>query len=277
MIDQTAKKQNQASGFDHTSDPNFVSYYEESSLSPQTYARFRTVRDKLLKLAQTSGTSDAGKRRLKVLDIGCGAGTQCHLWAELGHDVLGLDVNEALIGLARKRVAEAQLNIRFDVGTATQLPFDDCSMDVCLLPELLEHVQDWETCLAEAVRVLKPGGLFYVSTTNALCPVQQEFTLPLYSWYPGRLKRRYEKLAVTTRPELVNHARYPAVHWFTFYQLSAFLVRRGFRCLDRFDMIDIDRLDAGSRTAVKLVRHLSPLRWLGHVLTPSTVVFAIKQ
>jgi 2-polyprenyl-3-methyl-5-hydroxy-6-metoxy-1,4-benzoquinol methylase len=55
-------------------------------------------------------------------------------------------------------------------------------MDVCLLPELLEHVADWQSCLNEAARVLRPGGLLYLSTTNVLCPRQQEFNLPLYSF-----------------------------------------------------------------------------------------------
>lgn len=260
--------------FDHTSNPNFVAYYEQQSLSPQTHARFQTVRDKLLKLAETTGLT---RPRLSVVDIGCGAGSQSQLWAQLGHEVVGLDINEALIDTARERAADARLDIRFEVGSATGLPLGDRTMDVCLLPELLEHVEDWETCLSEACRVLKPGGLLYLSTTNALCPVQQEFNVPLYSWYPGFLKRRYEKLAVTTRPELVNYARYPAVHWFTFYELAEYLGKHGLRCRDRFDMIDIENLSPVPRLAVQLARLVSPLRWMGHVMTPSTIVFAVKR
>ena len=75
-------------------------------------------------------------------------------------------------------------------------------MDVCLLPELLEHVADWQSCLKEAPRVLRSGGLLYLSTTNVLRPRQEEFNLPLYSWYPGPLKRYCERLAMTTRPAL---------------------------------------------------------------------------
>ena len=43
------------------------------------------------------------------------------------------------------------------------------------------------------------------------------------------LKRHYEKLAVTTRRELVNHAQYPAVHWFSFFGLRRALLARGMR------------------------------------------------
>jgi len=260
--------------FDHTSNPNFVAYYEQQSLSPQTYARFRTVRDKLLRLVATTGS---GPHALKVVDIGCGAGSQSQLWAKLGHEVIGLDINEALIDTARRRAADARLDIQFDVGSATRLPLADHSMNVCLLPELLEHVEDWEKCLSEACRVLKPGGLLYLSTTNALCPVQQEFDLPCYSWYPGFLKRRYEKLAMTTRPELVNYARYPALHWFTFYQLAEHLGQYGLQCMDRFDMIEIQTLSVGPRIVVWLARRIPPLRWIGHMMTPSTIVFAVKR
>jgi len=273
-MSQIGRPPGETSAFDHTSDPNFVHYYQEESLSPQTYQRFKTVRDKMLKLAKTSSLE---RSKFAVLDIGCGTGSQCHLWAELGHDVTGIDVNAALIDIARSRAAESKLEMRFEVGSATRLPFENETFDVCLLPELLEHVEDWESCLSEACRVLKPSGLLYLSTTNLLCPVQQEFNLPLYSWYPGPLKHRYERLAVTTRPELANYARYPAVHWFTFRQLAKFLKQRGLDCLDRFDMIDVSHLAGGARVVVTLARWIPLARWFGQVLTPTTILFAVKK
>lgn len=69
---------------------------------------------------------------MDVVDIGCGAGTQCRIWAERGHNVFGIDVNEPLIELARRRAQEAGLAIRFETGSATQLPLKDESMDGCL-------------------------------------------------------------------------------------------------------------------------------------------------
>src|SRR6185436_9781775 len=97
-------------------------------------------------------------------DIGCGAGTQSRLWAKRGHRVFGLDVNGPLIQLARERAREAGYNINFEVGTATALPWLDQSIDVCIMPELLEHVSDWNSCIKEAARVVRPGGLLYLST-----------------------------------------------------------------------------------------------------------------
>jgi len=258
---------------DHRSDPNFLAYYEEASLSDATAQRFRTIRDKSLALLAARGRSTA---HLRVADIGCGAGTQSLLWAELGHSVFGLDVSAPLIDVAQRRAVERALVIDFKVGTATALPLEDGSVDVCLLPELLEHVPEWKTCLHEAVRVVDSGGLLYLSTTNTLCPVQSEFNLPWYGWYPGFAKRYFERLAVTTRPQLANYATYPAVNWFNIYGLRDYLAPFGFDCFDRFDMIDVDRARAPLRVFVNMARALAPLRFIGHVLTPGTAVFAVK-
>jgi len=217
------------------------------------------------------------KSQLDVADIGCGAGTQSRLWAERGHRVFGLDVNEPLMRLAEKRAAEQGVDIKFEVGTATALPWADRTMDVCLVPELLEHVADWQSCVNEAARVLRPGGLLYLSTTNVLCPKQQEFNLPLYSWYPGPLKRYCERLSVTTRPAIANYAKYPAVHWFSFYGLRDFLEPLGFRCLDRFDLIDTAGKGRLAQFIVTVLRGIPLLRLLGHMATPSTYLVAVKS
>jgi 2-polyprenyl-6-hydroxyphenyl methylase/3-demethylubiquinone-9 3-methyltransferase len=150
-------------------------------------------------------------------------------------------------------------------------------MDVCLRVELLEHVPEWKECITEGIRILKPGGVLFVTTSNKLCPVQDEFNLPLYSWYPKTLKRYFERMARTTRPQLVNFAKYPAVNWFSFYELRTFLLKQSMQCLDRFDLLDIEKKNLPSRVLTQCIRRVPFLRWLAHLATPGTTLLALRQ
>ena len=91
-----------------------------------------------------------------VLDIGCGDGGLARALAARGHAVTGLDPAEAAIAAARARVPEA----RFVVGAAEALPFAKASFDACVFLNALHHVPvpNMRTALAEALRVLRPGG-----------------------------------------------------------------------------------------------------------------------
>jgi ubiquinone/menaquinone biosynthesis C-methylase UbiE len=269
----SARAAGSTTDWDTSSHSDFFRYYEQQSLSPTTLERFRSTCLTLLRLSRQA----PGRQQLDVLDIGCGAGAQCKFWLEGGHRYWGVDINQPLIELARERAKRLQLSAHFDVGTATALPFADQSMDVCLLPELLEHVVDWESCVEEAIRVLRPGGLIYITTTSKLCPIQEEFNLPIYSWYPARLKRYFERRAVTDWPAIANYAKYPAVNWFSYFGLRSHLSPKGLVCLDRFDLMDTAGKGSMVRAALKVMRALPAVRWLGHVCTPYTVLVARKQ
>jgi len=259
--------------WDHSTRQEFLDYYANESLGQQTRDRFQRIRDTVMRFIR----GRYGEKVCDVLDVGCNTGTQCLLWAELGHRVHGLDVNEGLLELARARSEQAGRDIEFKLGTAAALPWPDNSMDVCLAIELLEHVADWEDCLTEFARVVQPGGVIFLTTSNKLCPLQNEFRLPLYSWYPGPIKRWCERLAVTTQPWLANYATYPAVNWFTFTQLKRALDRLGFDSLDRFDTTDVSTKGAVGRAIVAGARSVNGLRWLAQFATPSTFVLAVKR
>ncbi len=252
----------------------FVDYYAEQSVSAETMERFDLIRQAVLRIRRRR---NQGLRGLRVGDVGCNAGTQCRIWARDGHRVHGVDISPELVELGQERSANEGLSIDFQIGEAAKLPWEDGILDVCLVPELLEHVPDWIPCIDEFVRTLKPGGTLYISTTNRLCPKQQEFDLPLYSWYPSRLKRHYERVSVTTRPELVAHAKFPAVNWFTFYEIRDALTERDMESQDRFDIMDLDGKGRIGKMAVNLIRRNSAARVLGHMLTPYTVVVASKK
>src|SRR5947207_11568954 len=91
---------------DKNSDPAFVAYYEKRSVSAGVEDRFRVVRDKMLRLRTRLGAKEGV---LNVLNVGCGAGTECQIWAELGHHATGIDISQPLVELARKRASAKRL------------------------------------------------------------------------------------------------------------------------------------------------------------------------
>lgn len=257
--------------WDHSTHQQFYDYYAKASASDQTLRRFAAIRDNILRII------GRGNDPLEIADIGCGGGTQSLMWAELGHRVHALDINERLLQLARDRAAMAGYVIDFRLGSATELPWANNCVDVCLVPEVLEHVAEWRRCLDEFTRILRPGGILFLTTTNKLCPLQQEFNLPLYSWYPSQIKRYFENLALTTRPQLANYAKYPAVNWFSFYDLRDVLLNRRLRCLDKFDVMDLSNKHFAKKIAVLFIRHVPLFRWLAHVATPGTMLVGVKE
>ena len=253
----------------------FVEYYEQESLKESAHQRFQSIMDVVLCLREKMNLQID---KLDILDIGCNAGTQSIMWAKKQHNVSGIDINEELVEIAKKRAQDQGMDIDFRIGSAAELPWENHIADVCILPELLEHVADWQAVLNEAIRMMKPSGSLYLSTTSVLCPKQQEFDLPLYSWYPAPIKRRLEKLSVTTKRHWVNYTEYPAVNWFSFYSLNKYLNAQGFVCKDRFDVI-VETSGKGSikNIIARIIRSNPIFRWMGHVATPSTVVIAVKN
>ena len=95
----------------------------------------------------------------KVLEVGCGTGPVCPAlaqWPKVAQ-VIGVDPSPALIAKARALSDEIH-GIEFEEGDGKSLRFDDNAFDVVILHTILTHVPEPEAILAEAFRVLKPGG-----------------------------------------------------------------------------------------------------------------------
>jgi ubiquinone/menaquinone biosynthesis C-methylase UbiE len=95
----------------------------------------------------------------RVLEIGCGPGYFSRAVAAAVPDgsLVLFDLQEAMLELARKRLL-AFGNVQFTQGDASSLPFPDASFDAVLLVLVLGEVPDRDRCIAEVVRVLRPGG-----------------------------------------------------------------------------------------------------------------------
>ena len=99
-----------------------------------------------------------GARGLRVLEIGCGLGTDGAQFAAAGADYTGIDLTDASIELARKKFELAGLRGEFRVADAENLDFVEDSFDLVYSHGVLHHTPDTARAVREIHRVLKPGG-----------------------------------------------------------------------------------------------------------------------
>jgi ubiquinone/menaquinone biosynthesis C-methylase UbiE len=100
---------------------------------------------------------------LTGLDIGCGEGHNTRLLARRGARVTAIDIAEDFIQHARQAEAEEPLGIAYLVASAVELPFAGAAFDFATGFMSFMDVPETERVLAEAFRVLKPGGFLQFS------------------------------------------------------------------------------------------------------------------
>jgi 2-polyprenyl-6-hydroxyphenyl methylase / 3-demethylubiquinone-9 3-methyltransferase len=105
----------------------------------------------------------------RVLDLGCGMGFYLPLYAQIGLTATGAEPDPVPRAKAARK-AEA-LGFAVVDAPAERLPFADASFDAVVLSEVLEHLLDPTLALAEAARVLVPGGLLLVTVPHADYPL----------------------------------------------------------------------------------------------------------
>jgi ArsR family transcriptional regulator len=100
---------------------------------------------------------------LDVADIGCGEGYLTLEAARWARSVVAIDRSEAVLERAQALATRRRAgNVQWRKGDLARLPLGDGAVDVALLSQALHHAADPEQVLAEAVRVLKPGGRLLV-------------------------------------------------------------------------------------------------------------------
>ena len=93
-----------------------------------------------------------------VLDVACGTGNATIPAAQTGARTTGLDLTPELLEGARRRAADAGVDVEWVEGDAESLPFEDGSFDVVLSTFGCMFVPDHERAATEIARVLRPGG-----------------------------------------------------------------------------------------------------------------------
>jgi SAM-dependent methyltransferase len=182
--------------------------------SPEYYREVEAARDRLEPfIARYADFASARGRR--VLEIGCGLGTDLIRFARAGADVTAVDLTPRSIELVGRRLELEGFSGDLRVADAERLPFEDGSFDVVYSWGVLHHTPDTPRAVAEAVRVLKPGG---------------RLVLMLYarrSWLAWGLWVRYALLAGHPRRSMddviAHHMESPGTTAYTRAQMRAML------------------------------------------------------
>ncbi|MEP6817908.1 MAG: class I SAM-dependent methyltransferase [bacterium] len=154
----------------------------------------------------------AGARGLKVLEVGCGLGTDGAQFAEAGADYTGVDLTEAAVDLARRRFELFDLQGKFQTADAENLAFSDESFDLVYSHGVLHHTPETGKAIREIHRVLRPGGravvmLYHRGSYNYRINISllRRAGAQLLRWEPGI--KLVNKLTGEPLESLREHAR----------------------------------------------------------------------
>jgi ubiquinone/menaquinone biosynthesis C-methylase UbiE len=100
----------------------------------------------------------ATRERQRILDVGTGPGFYACLYAQMGHAATGLDFSERMLGVARQRAKDLEVDVEFVFGDAEEPPFVDVSFDAVSSRHLLFNLPRPGVAVRRWVRLLKPGG-----------------------------------------------------------------------------------------------------------------------
>ena len=128
--------------------------------------------------------------KCKVLDIGCGAGTNSIYLAEEGFDVTGVDISSTAIKIAKKRAKEARVKVRFSVGNAYNLKFPKDNFDFIFDRGCFHHIPPElrDAYVKQNKSLLKDKGKYYLHAFSDSNNWQQEnlFSIERIDSYFGK-------------------------------------------------------------------------------------------
>jgi len=199
------------------------------------------------------------KKDMKILDAGCGTGSDVILFGVYGGEVLGIDIRDTLLKLTQKRINyyekifNTKLNINFKQSNIFKI---SGLFDIIWVNEAISHIEPADNFISLCFKILKKGGKLIIGDTNKLNPI-------FYYKAKKEQKRRGGMIIKIKDPKTGEDVSYANERLFSIYEIKA-LLSNLFKNIEVFPIGYIpfffyNKLPKISRKIEKIASHYIPI------------------
>jgi ubiquinone/menaquinone biosynthesis C-methylase UbiE len=198
---------------------------------------------------------DLGEHK-NVLVLGCGPRPlPIKILIQKNYNAVGVEPIPSFISSAKKYLCSPD---RILEGSAEEIPLPSNSQDLVICESVLEHVDSPTKSFDEVFRILRPGGVAYIVTTNryriSLKGDNGEYNVRFFNWLPDTIKESFVFHHLHYDPSLADYTLRPAVHWYSYADLCKLGRQAGFHRF--YSILDLLELDDPSIAKSKVRRFL---------------------
>lgn len=147
---------------------NAQNYFSKGKLTKQIQLSFKSQWEIYESLIKKYGIING-----RSLEPGSGRGSISLYFANAGYKATLLDTSQDALNIAKEIFSANNLTADYICGDVLAMPFPPNTFDVIVSVGLLEHFKDYEKCVSEQIKVLKPGGLFIANIVPGKWSVQR--------------------------------------------------------------------------------------------------------
>lgn len=237
--------------------------------------------ERLATMERYSGTL----RGRRILEIGSGMGGTSVALALVGAYPAATEYNPAYCRITRLRATRHALPLPVINAAGENLPFNPQVFDLALCWDVVEHVQDPADLLAELSRVIRPGGLVFLTVINRFAWRDPHYHLRAINYLPRGIAEAIIRWRGRSKAgsALRDKQRLSEMHYFTYGQFRRLARQHGFRLRD----IREDHVRRGDGTATgrkgqvrDLLRRLGlalPAYWIYRGLVQGTYEIVLQR